>query len=101
MIIGNKCDLKDGRQVSNEEAMKKAEDTGIALMETSALDSTNVKEAFHDLLKEMYKEISAKIAIVEESFNDNKEAVQIETNDGKKKRMLLNITRSYIKLLFL
>ena len=85
MIIGNKCDLKDGRQVSNEEAMKKAEDTGIALMETSALDSTNVKEAFHDLLKEMYKEISAKIAKVEESFNDNKEAVQLETNDGKKK----------------
>ena len=85
MIIGNKSDLKDGRQVSNEEAMRKAKDTGIALMETSALDSTNVKEAFHDLLKEMYKEMSAKIAKVEESLNDNKEAVQLETNEGKKK----------------
>ena len=85
MIIGNKSDLKDGRQVTNEEAMKKAEDTGIPLMETSALDSTNVKEAFHDLLKEMYKEISTKITQVEESLNDNKEAVQLETDDGKKK----------------
>ena len=37
------------------------------------------------MIKEMYKEISAKIAKVEESFNDNKEAVQLETNDGKKK----------------
>ena len=85
MIIGNKSDLKDGRQVTNEEAMRKAQDTGIALMETSALDSTNVKEAFYDLLKEMYKEISAKIAKVEESLSDTKEAVQLETNEGKKK----------------
>jgi len=85
MIIGNKSDLKDARQVSNEEALRKAQDTGIPLMETSALDSTNVKEAFHDLLKEMYIEISAKIAKVEESLNDNKEALQLETNDGKKK----------------
>ena len=84
MIIGNKCDLKDGRQVSNEEAMKKAADTGIALMETSALDSTNVKEAFHDLLKEMYIEISAKITQMEQTLNENKEALQIETNDKKK-----------------
>ena len=85
MIIGNKSDLKDGRQVSNEEALRKAQDTGIALMETSALDSTNVKEAFHDLLKEMYIEISAKIAKVEESLDENKEALQLETSDGKKK----------------
>ena len=84
MIIGNKCDLKDGRQVSNEEAMRKAKDTGIALMETSALDSTNVKEAFHDLLKEMYIELSAKITQIEESLNENKEALQLETNDKKK-----------------
>ena len=84
MIIGNKCDLKDGRQVSNEEAMRKAKDTGIALMETSALDSTNVKEAFHDLLKEMYIEISAKITQMEQTLNENKEALQIETNDKKK-----------------
>ena len=84
MIIGNKSDLKDGRQVSNEEAMRKAKDTGIALMETSALDSTNVKEAFHDLLKEMYIELSAKITQIEESLNENKEALQLETNDKKK-----------------
>ena len=84
MIIGNKSDLKDGRQVSNEEAMRKAKDTGIALMETSALDSTNVKEAFHDLLKEMYIEISAKITQMEQTLNENKEALQIETNDKKK-----------------
>jgi len=85
MIIGNKSDLKDGRQVSNEEAMKKAKDTGIALMETSALDSTNVKEAFHDLLKEMYIELSSKISMMEESLNANKEPIPLETNESKKK----------------
>ena len=65
--------------------MKKAKDTGIALMETSALDSTNVKEAFHDLLKEMYIELSSKIAMMEESLNANKEAIPLETNESKKK----------------
>ena len=58
MIIGNKIDLKEFREVTNEEAVVKAKELGIPLMETSALDSTNVKEAFHDLVREIYYQIN-------------------------------------------
>mmetsp|Transcript_54475 Transcript_54475/g.129845 ORF Transcript_54475/g.129845 Transcript_54475/m.129845 type:complete len:214 (+) Transcript_54475:109-750(+) len=46
ILIGNKCDLESERQVSTEEARKKAEDLGIAFIETSAKDATNVEAAF-------------------------------------------------------
>ena len=63
MIIGNKTDLKDERAVPTEEALEKAKDLEAPLMETSALDGNNVKEAFYDLLKEMYREIRKKLDI--------------------------------------
>ena len=84
MIIGNKIDLVDGRQVTSEEGLEKAKVLDVPLMETSALDSTNVKEAFNDLLKEMYKEIKAKIAVVESKIDVGKDSLQIETKQGSK-----------------
>merc|ERR1719375_2843347 len=46
ILIGNKCDLGEDRAVTTEEARKKAEDLGIAFIETSAKDATNVEDAF-------------------------------------------------------
>ena len=37
MLVGNKCDLVNERQVSTEEGKKEAEMNGMAFMETSAL----------------------------------------------------------------
>lgn len=54
MIIGNKSDLTDQRVVTIEQATEKAKMLEAAVMETSALDSTNVREAFYHMLKEMY-----------------------------------------------
>lgn len=62
MLVGNKTDLKQYREVSTEQAMNKAKLIGIPIMETSALDSTNVKEAFYDLLKEIYKYMNKNIS---------------------------------------
>lgn len=45
--------------------MGKAQTLEAKIMETWALDTTNIKEAFYDLIKEMYKEISKKLEIVE------------------------------------
>lgn len=50
-------------------------------METWALDTTNIKEVFYDLLKEIYKEISKKIEIVESQAEAWKEGIQLDTND--------------------
>ena len=58
MIIGNKIDLKQFREVTSEEAVVKAKEFGIPLMETSAFDATNVKKAFNALLIEIYNQIN-------------------------------------------
>ena len=58
MIIGNKIDLKQFREVTSEEAVTKAKELRIPLMETSALDATNVKKAFNVLLIEIYNQIN-------------------------------------------
>ena len=53
-LIGNKSDLSLLRQVSKEKAQEKAKKYGIKFYETSALDSTNIKHAFEDLIKDIY-----------------------------------------------
>ena len=88
MIIGNKTDLKDERAVPTEEALEKAKDLEAPLMETSALDGNNVKEAFYDLLKEMYREIRKKLEFAEKkdtSAEGGKDGIQLNTNEEKKK----------------
>uniref|UniRef100_A0A914ED69 Uncharacterized protein n=1 Tax=Acrobeloides nanus TaxID=290746 RepID=A0A914ED69_9BILA len=55
MLVGNKCDLKRLRTVPIEEAKRFAEEKGLKHIETSALDSTNVDEAFKILLEETYR----------------------------------------------
>lgn len=50
MLIGNKCDLRHLRTVPIQEAKALAESAQLHFMETSALDSTNVEEAYLFLL---------------------------------------------------
>eukprot|EP00918_Siedleckia_nematoides_P057242 GHVU01124856.1.p1 GENE.GHVU01124856.1~~GHVU01124856.1.p1 ORF type:complete len:216 (+),score=21.02 GHVU01124856.1:137-784(+) len=54
LLVGNKSDLKHLRSVTQEEAMKYAGENRLAFIETSALDSTNVDTAFHQILTEIY-----------------------------------------------
>ncbi|KAJ1674481.1 GTPase Ryh1 [Spiromyces aspiralis] len=46
VLVGNKTDLNDKRQVSAEEGEKKARDLNVMFMETSAKAGHNVKELF-------------------------------------------------------
>eukprot|EP01111_Echinosteliopsis_oligospora_P013643 TRINITY_DN4940_c0_g1_i1.p1 TRINITY_DN4940_c0_g1~~TRINITY_DN4940_c0_g1_i1.p1 ORF type:complete len:257 (-),score=75.05 TRINITY_DN4940_c0_g1_i1:37-807(-) len=50
MIIGNKADLNELRVIDKEMAFKFAEELDIPLFEASAKDSTNVEQAFFDLV---------------------------------------------------
>ncbi|KAK6914401.1 Small GTPase [Dillenia turbinata] len=61
MLVGNKCDLENIRDVSIEEGKNLAEEEGLFFMETSALDSTNVKTAFEIVIKEIYNSVSRKV----------------------------------------
>jgi small GTP-binding protein len=57
VLIGNKCDLQHLRAVTIEEGKQFAEQHGLLFLETSALDNTNVNEAFATLLREVTKDM--------------------------------------------
>ncbi|KAK9051789.1 hypothetical protein SSX86_028417 [Deinandra increscens subsp. villosa] len=61
ILVGNKLDLKDAREVSTEEGKLLAESEGLFFMETSALDSSNVTAAFETVVKEIYNILSRKV----------------------------------------
>uniref|UniRef100_A0A3B3WUF6 small monomeric GTPase n=1 Tax=Poecilia mexicana TaxID=48701 RepID=A0A3B3WUF6_9TELE len=50
MLVGNKSDLRHLRAVPTDEARAFAEKNTLSFIETSALDSTNVEEAFKNIL---------------------------------------------------
>ena len=51
LIVGNKSDLEESREVTTDEVKKKAEVYKIAYCETSALKSKNINYAFQTLIK--------------------------------------------------
>ncbi|KAL8525980.1 hypothetical protein ACS0TY_015270 [Phlomoides rotata] len=58
MLVGNKCDLENIREVSVEEGKSLAEEEGLFFIETSALDATNVNKAFEIVIRQVYEKIS-------------------------------------------
>ena len=50
MLVGNKSDLRHLRAVPTDESKAFAEKNTLSFIETSALDSTNVETAFHNIL---------------------------------------------------
>ena len=72
VLVGNKCDLEDKRQVSYEEGKELADKNEFLFFESSAKDGTNVDEIFTNSAKEIAKKI-------EQGFYD------LETESGIKK----------------
>ncbi|CAH8364107.1 unnamed protein product [Eruca vesicaria subsp. sativa] len=60
MIVGNKADLRHLRAVPMEEARSFSERENMFFMETSALDATNVEQAFTHALTQIYRVMSRK-----------------------------------------
>ena len=96
IIIGNKVDLDNERQISFEEAKNKFKDRDVPLIETSALNDTNVNEAFISMVKILYlehvKEGNNKNNNLlseqkEEKSIDLKEDINKGTDDNKKSFM--------------
>ncbi|CAL0304719.1 unnamed protein product [Lupinus luteus] len=71
ILVGNKSDLKDVREVSIAEGKALAEEEGLFFMETSALDSSNVTAAFQTVVKEIYNILSRKVMISQEYNNQD------------------------------
>lgn len=55
LVVGNKSDLEERRQVSAEEAAAKAGEWNVQYVETSAKTRANVDKVFFDLMREVRK----------------------------------------------
>ena len=55
MLVGNKCDLEDEREVTTEEGAALAEKLGCQFKEASAKSRKNVEESFYDLVRAIRK----------------------------------------------
>jgi len=60
MLIGNKSDLRHLVAVSTDDGKALAERESLYFMETSALEATNVNNAFAEVLTQIYKIVSKK-----------------------------------------
>ena len=83
VLLGNKSDLENQRQISIQEGKDKAALFNVAFMETSALNGNNIERAFDELISDVYKnhkELFEKSAKVQ--FSDNK-GFDLDVNENK------------------
>ena len=62
-MVGNKTDLRRQQTVSTQEAALLANSRNISFIETSALDSTNVTEAFNKIATDIHEKYPNKALI--------------------------------------
>merc|ERR1712007_260518 len=78
MLVGNKGDLRHLRAVGQDEALAFAEKHGLACIETSALESTNVETAFMRLLSEIYTLMNSRQATDETYRPVDRNVIHVE-----------------------
>lgn len=96
MLVGNKCDLTETRAVTTDEGVEFAKSENLMFIETSARESTNVQEAFMNLIKEIVNRLAASDMDAENvdatspaSLSKNTKTVTIsnqDTTEGNKKK---------------
>ena len=92
ILIGNKSDLEDKRQISKEQGEEKAKSFGCAFLETSAFSGDNIEKAFEMMVKEIYDKFTSDIGgDDEEELDSNQkgedlklEKVNSDNNEKKK-----------------
>ena len=92
IIIGNKNDLEEKRQISKEQGEEKAKSFGCAFLETSAFSGDNIEKAFEMMVKEIYDKFTSDIGgDDEEELDSNQkgedlklEKVNSDNNEKKK-----------------
>ena len=91
IIIGNKSDLEDQRQVTKEQGEEKAKNNEVAFMETSARSGENLEKAFEQMMNEVYKKCHEEM-LSEDNVDivGGTEDISLDKtrpkNDGKKKK---------------
>ena len=81
IIVGNKIDLNDSREVSFEEGKNFAKKKNCPFFESSAKDKINIDEIFITLLEEILK---AQKNLKEEKINEGENKIILEKDDNSK-----------------
>nr|AAF97836.1 Contains similarity to ras-related GTP binding protein from Oryza sativa gb/D13758 and is a member of the Ras PF/00071 family [Arabidopsis thaliana] len=63
VLVGNKSDLGQSREVEEEEGKTLAESEGLYFLETSALENQNVEEAFLSMIGRIHEVLTQKIVL--------------------------------------
>ena len=84
IILGNKSDLIDKREINKNDGIKKAEMYKIAFLETSALNGDNISKAFDELIEQIV--INNKNIFQDDNENEIDKGVNLndEKNNNKK-----------------
>lgn len=87
MLVGNKTDLKHLRAVNSEDASEFAAQHKMLFIETSALASTNVEEAFNQTIEKVHEIQLGKLKeqVPHMKIEDQKMELQAETLETKSK----------------
>ena len=86
MLIGNKCDLEDQREISKEQGEEKAKSFGFSFLETSALSGENLEKGFQMLIEEIYQKYKVEQSKSDEiNLNSGAEEIKIGKMTKKKK----------------
>ena len=87
ILIGNKCDLEDQRQITKEQGEEKANKLEIAFLETSALSGENLDKAFDKMMNEVYKKCHEEMLADDVDIIDGKgKDINLDKNDANEKK---------------
>ena len=95
LLIGNKSDLKDKRNVSLKEIENYCQEKNINYLETSAKDNVNLKEAFNKIIELIFKDKTDEEIIGE--FGLKKSSLSIVTKHDQKGKKKKNKGKNKIK----
>ena len=85
ILIGNKCDLEQERQVSLETLNEYANEEKINFFETSAKDNINLKEVFNKIVELIFENKDDEEIIREYSVKKSSLSVASKRTKGKRK----------------
>ena len=89
VLIGNKCDLEEKREVTEEEGKKIADKFGFPFFETSNKNGTNIEKACTDLIDKIIERneilIKSGVAAASGAFTRNSQLTLIKPKNNKKK----------------
>lgn len=82
LLVGNKADLEDKRQVTADEALAKAKEWNVACVETSAKTKANVDKVFFDLMREIKSR-------KEDGLKQPKKQKKKQAGEGRKRKCVI------------